>query len=329
MDIDPYPVVDDAFGAALLAHLDEGSSAGVHVIERDDGYVMADGTDLYFAEIGDVFPVEASAVERARGRVLDIGTGAGRFALALQKRGHDVVALDVSAGCLEVCRRLGVEQRFSGTIFDLAAQNPADDVQNISYFISDGEANAGTSPIGSGYIEFANNNSVNSYSVGIGSSLPGDLSDLNYIHNIDSMGEGYGTVDPALIVEDVSQLQSELLSTVPTAFGGNITVDVDGSVDNVLFGADNGYVDSITIDLGGTDYTFTYDGSLVVVPPALAGTVEVDGSTINLDADDGFAYGTLTFDFSDGSYTFSAPNGTAPATVSFELSIVDGDGDTA
>ena len=43
------------------------------------------------------------------------------------------------------------------------------------------------------------------------------LSDLNYIHNIDSLGEGYGTVDPALIVEDVSQLQSELLSTVPTA----------------------------------------------------------------------------------------------------------------
>ncbi len=64
---------------------------------------------------------------------------------------------------------------------DLAAQNPTDDVQNISYFISDGEANAGTSPIGSGYIEFANSNSVDSYSVGIGSSLPGDLSDLNYI----------------------------------------------------------------------------------------------------------------------------------------------------
>ena len=97
----------------------------------------------------------------------------------------------------------------------------------------------------------------------------------------------------------------------------------------MLFGADTGYVDSITIDLGGTDYTFTYDGSPVTVPPALAATVAVDGATITLDADDGFAYGTLTFDFSDGSYTFSAPNGTAPATVNFDFSIVDGDGDTA
>jgi hypothetical protein len=117
---------------------------------------------------------------------------------------------------------------------DLAGQNPADDVQNISYFISDGEANSGTSPIGSGYIEFANDNSIDSYSVGIGSSLPGDLSDLNYIHNIDSLGRGGGTVDDALIVTDVSELESELLSTVPTAFGGNITAN--GSVSNVLFG---------------------------------------------------------------------------------------------
>ncbi|MBC2733979.1 MAG: cadherin-like domain-containing protein, partial [Desulfobacteraceae bacterium] len=212
---------------------------------------------------------------------------------------------------------------------DIAAQDPADDTRNISYFLSDGAVTADGTPVGNGFDDFVNSNAIYSYAVGIGTGLPGDLTDLNYIHNIDSMGEGYGTVDPALIVEDVSQLQSELLSTVPTAFGGNITVDVDGSVDNVLFGADTGYVDSITIDLGGTDYTFTYDGSLVAVPPALAATVEVDGTTITLDADDGFAFGTLTFDFSDGSYTFSAPNGTAPATVSFGFSIVDGDGDTA
>jgi|GEM_PF-959838 len=212
---------------------------------------------------------------------------------------------------------------------DLAAQNPADDVQNISYFISDGEPNAGTSAIGSGYIEYVNANSIDSYAVGIGSSLPSDLSDLNYIHNIDSLGSGYGAVDPALIVEDVSMLQSELLSTVPTAFGGNITVDVDASIENVLFGADTGYVDSITIDLGGTDYTFTYDGSTITVPGALAATVEVDGALMTLDADDGFAYGTIKFNFADGSYTISAPNGLAPSSFDFDFTIVDGDGDTA
>ena len=210
---------------------------------------------------------------------------------------------------------------------DLGAQDPADDVQNISYFISDGEPNSGTSAIGSGYIEFMNNNSIDSYAVGIGSSLPSDLSDLNYIHNIDSLGQGNGNVDDALIVEDVSELESELLSTVPTAFGGNITAN--GSVSNVLFGADDGYVESLTTNIGGTDYSFTYDGSSVTVPAPLAATVVVTGSTIELGADDGFAYGTFTFDFSDGSYTLSAPNGLAPAVFNFDYSIIDGDGDTA
>jgi VCBS repeat-containing protein len=209
---------------------------------------------------------------------------------------------------------------------DLAAQNPADDVQNISYFISDGEANSGTSPIGSGFIEFVNSNSVDSYSVGIGSSLPGDLSDLNYIHNIDSLGRGGGTVDEALIVTDVSELESELLSTVPTAFGGNITAN--GSVSNVLFGADGGYVQSFTTDIGGTDYTFSYDGSTVTVPAALAATVVVNGSTVELGSDDSFAYGTFTFNFADGAYTLSAPNGLAPAVFDFDYTVVDGDGDT-
>ncbi|MDH3631818.1 MAG: tandem-95 repeat protein, partial [Gammaproteobacteria bacterium] len=210
---------------------------------------------------------------------------------------------------------------------DLAGQIPADDVQNISYFISDGEANAGTSPIGSGYIDFVNSNSVDSYSVGIGSSLPSDLSDLNYIHNIDSLGQGGGAVDDALIVTDVSALESELLSTVPTAFGGNITAN--GSVSNVLFGADGGYVQSFTTDLGGTDYTFSYDGSTVTVPAALVATVVVSGSTIELGTDDGFAYGTFTFNFADGAYTLSAPNGLAPSVFDFDYTIIDGDGDTA
>ncbi len=212
---------------------------------------------------------------------------------------------------------------------DIASQDPADDIQNISYFLSDGAITADGTPVGNGFDDFVNANAVHSYSVGIGTGLPEDLSDLNYIHNIDSLGAGHGTVDPALIVEDVAQLQSELLSTVPTVFGGNITVDVNTSVDNVLFGAVTGYVASIGIELDGTHYTFSYDGSTVTVPPALSATIEVDGSTMTLGADDGFSFGTLNFNFADGSYTFSAPNGTAPGVVNFDFSVVDGDGDTA
>lgn len=118
------PVVGDALGAALLAHLSAGEEAGVHIIERDDGYVDADSASLYFTKIGDWFAVEESVAGRVRGRVLDIGAGGGRFAIELQQQGYDIVALDVSDGCLEVCRSRGVLQTFSGTIFDLAANDP-------------------------------------------------------------------------------------------------------------------------------------------------------------------------------------------------------------
>ncbi|WP_211219912.1 Ig-like domain-containing protein [Simiduia agarivorans] len=209
---------------------------------------------------------------------------------------------------------------------DLAAQNPADNVQNISYFISDGEPNAGTSPIGSGFIEYVNANGINSYAVGIGSSLPSDLEDLNYIHNIDSLGKGGGHVDAALHVPDLSLLESELLSTVPTAFGGNITVN--GSVSNVVFGADGGYVSEVSMDIGGTLYTFTYSGvGSVSASPALSGLI-VDGSKITIGpAVLAFGLGTFSFDFSDGGYTFSAPNGLAGNSLQFDYTVSDNDGD--
>jgi SAM-dependent methyltransferase len=53
--------------------------------------------------------VERRAIRLARGRVLDVGCGAGRVALHLQERGHDVVGIDLSPLAVEVCRRRGVK----------------------------------------------------------------------------------------------------------------------------------------------------------------------------------------------------------------------------
>lgn len=118
----------DAFGFALLDRLEGGS--GTHVIERDDGYKEETSADVYFLDLEEweefhvVTATDRAAVEMVSGRILDVGAGAGRHALVLQQLGHEVVALDVSPGAIEVCRERGVEQTFLGTTHELAETNP-------------------------------------------------------------------------------------------------------------------------------------------------------------------------------------------------------------
>ena len=92
------PESGDAFGQALL-DLTAGSAGSV-VIERDDGWVSAEGLDYLEAPDGP----DLWAVDRAVGRVLDIGAGAGRASLLLQDRGQEVLALDTSPGAVRACQ---------------------------------------------------------------------------------------------------------------------------------------------------------------------------------------------------------------------------------
>ena len=153
----------DAFGEALLEFL-EGRGAGAHVIERDDGLVegMA-SVEPYFGGPDGFAEIESAAMELMGGSVLDIGAGAGRFSLAVQARGSDVVALDDSAGAIEVCRRRGVErtanqsfhtyesnQRFDtflmmGHNLGLLAPDPVRSLERLAAMASPGAVILGTS----------------------------------------------------------------------------------------------------------------------------------------------------------------------------------------
>jgi SAM-dependent methyltransferase len=93
--------VADAFGVMLLG------GTGPEIIERDDGFL--DPVEMnYFAPVAQWPAVERRALRWARGRVLDVGVGAGRAALELQRRGRSVVGIDISPGAIEVARARGV-----------------------------------------------------------------------------------------------------------------------------------------------------------------------------------------------------------------------------
>jgi len=79
-----------------------------HSTERDDGYINEVDASMYFAPYDEWPEYEREAMLEARGRVLDVGLGAGRHSLWLQEKGHEVVGIDVSPLAVEVSRLRGV-----------------------------------------------------------------------------------------------------------------------------------------------------------------------------------------------------------------------------
>ena len=54
--------------------------------------------------------LEQEALNLAKGKVLDVGCGAGNHSLYLQNNGLDVTGVDISKGAVEVCRLRGLKQ---------------------------------------------------------------------------------------------------------------------------------------------------------------------------------------------------------------------------
>lgn len=83
----------------------------IELVERDDGWIAPSGGPAnYFAPFHKWPPHQRRAMGFVRGRVLDIGTGAGRAALHLQARGHRVLAVDNSPLAVRTARLQGVKQ---------------------------------------------------------------------------------------------------------------------------------------------------------------------------------------------------------------------------
>lgn len=97
----------EPLAAALVDHHRTGRPRRV-AATRADGVSFEIETGEYFTLEGELAELDAIALDRCRGRVLDVGAGAGRHALALQARGLEVVAIDVSPLCVALCRERGV-----------------------------------------------------------------------------------------------------------------------------------------------------------------------------------------------------------------------------
>ncbi|SEA23502.1 class I SAM-dependent methyltransferase [Bizionia paragorgiae] len=99
----------DLFGNALLDYQNNNYTEDIITatsISEEDTLPLP----YLFRSYEDMPPIEQKALSLAKGRILDVGAGAGSHSLYLQNQGFKVKAIDTSKGAVRVCQLRGVEQ---------------------------------------------------------------------------------------------------------------------------------------------------------------------------------------------------------------------------
>lgn len=116
---------NDPMGAAIRDYQSKGKASRLRVLSS-----MFDEDEMPVAHLFRTFNqmprLEQKALSMAKGRVLDIGAGAGCHALALQERGLEVKAIDISPLSCEVMKERGVKNAECVNLFNPQLQGKYD-----------------------------------------------------------------------------------------------------------------------------------------------------------------------------------------------------------
>lgn len=116
---------NDPMGAAIRDYQNKGKASRLRVLSS-----MFDEDEMPVAHLFRTFNqmprLEQKALSMAKGRVLDIGAGAGCHALVLQERGLEVKAIDISPLSCEVMKERGVKDAECVNLFDPQLQGKYD-----------------------------------------------------------------------------------------------------------------------------------------------------------------------------------------------------------
>lgn len=109
----------DLFGKAILDYQTgnnpENLLTETSISEEDEMSVA-----YLFRDYAEMPKIEQKALQLAKGRVLDVGCGAGSHSLYLQNhRNLDVTALDISPSAIEACKLRGIEKTLAIDIMQM------------------------------------------------------------------------------------------------------------------------------------------------------------------------------------------------------------------
>lgn len=189
---------NDPMGSAIYDFHKYGKADVLRVFSsqfEEDEIPVAD----LFREFDDMPILEQTALELAKGRILDVGAGSGCHSLALKKMGKEAVAIDISPLSVEVMQDEGLDARLVN-FYDTAFAEKFDTILMLMN---------GTGIIG-------NLDNIGTFFARIadllnpGGALLMDSSDLRYLFEeedgslmIDLADEYYGQLDYQMQYKDV------------------------------------------------------------------------------------------------------------------------------
>lgn len=121
----------DLFGKAILDYQTNNSPEDIltetSISEADEMSVA-----YLFRNYNEMPKLEQKALQLAKGKILDVGCGAGSHALELQnERKLDVTAIDISENAVKACQLRGIEKVKVANILDLDTENKFDTILSL------------------------------------------------------------------------------------------------------------------------------------------------------------------------------------------------------
>jgi SAM-dependent methyltransferase len=111
----------DLFGKAILDYQTNNSPEDLvtetNISEADEMEVA-----YLFRDYGEMPLIEQKALQLCKGKILDVGCGAGSHSLYLQQKGFNVTSIDISQNAIKACKLRGIKNAKVQNVLDLDSQ---------------------------------------------------------------------------------------------------------------------------------------------------------------------------------------------------------------
>jgi len=108
----------DLFGKAIL---DYQTNTSPEDIVTETNITEADEMEVayLFRDFNSMPKIEQTALQLAKGKILDVGCGAGSHSLYLQENGLEVIAIDISSNAIKACELRGIKMARVQNVLDI------------------------------------------------------------------------------------------------------------------------------------------------------------------------------------------------------------------